>query len=679
MAFTETTDGMLFALSAQGEVYRSETDGGLWNLTYSRLEGKASFLTADHQDRLYAATTTFEHFGKLYRSEDGGQGWEEIYDGPAITDLVFNEKGAIWAARGEYGIVLSENEGADWTLLDQAIPPNTYVHDLAIAPNDVIFAAATLNFTYSGIYRSQAGVADWEFIDFNDAMVQEVEVTGSKDQILLVTSSQGLHRSMDMGDNWDLLATFPAYNLVTHPKGQVYVLRWEEFQPVLYFSSKYGEELTKTTFTGWLQALFLRENNNLYVSQQEEGGILRTAEHGQNWIREEQGFSASRVLQLVHDDAGYLYAATRQGLFRSTNQGQSWTHITYGLPERSIVYDLFAHPSGILYAAVESPSGNRLYSSFDGGDTWGSTPLTGKLLSFSLLDEQFAIAQTAKGTFRTFDNWLSMEPINTVARDFTSAEDGRLYALIGDRLSYSTDFGNEWISLPPFSSEPAADGQLHLQQVQPLPDGRLITAVYYSGCVGLCEGKIYRSDAAGQNWTLLLEDVYPTDIVRDDFGRLYANPDRVAVSTDDGDTWTDLNSGLTFADEYGVPGIEPDVSCLILTYDGELFAGTRGFGVFTGTVGVITTQENITIPGTELQLFPNPAITYVQVAFQNNYRGAIRLQLINQQGQVLKEQVLQKGADRLEQRFALPNVPTGQYWIRLVQEGRVTASPLLIR
>jgi hypothetical protein len=381
------------------------------------------------------------------------------------------------------------------------------------------------------------------------------------------------------------------------------------------------------------------------------------------------------------DESGWIYALTRAGLFRSEDGGYNWSSMTFGLPGKSLPKEIYAHPSGILYAAMAGPEGHRLYSSFDGGESWGATPLSGELYSLATLGDQFAIARTSEGAFRTFDNWLSMEPLSTNVRDFQTGEDGKLYALRGDQLVSSSDQGASWDLMNPFTSTPCLEAVLQLREVFVSPEGHLFASAGYSGCTGISAAGIYRSTTGGDSWTLLMENVFPYNIFMDEFGRLYANPEGEMVSYNNGDNWSSLDDGLLFADEYGINGIlDPAIPALAITDDGTLYAGSRGFGLFSGDAGTLTHARDIQQRQENgLTLYPNPAVSFVQVSIDNTWRGDLRLQLVNLQGQVVGEQQLHKPDGPLEFRYMLPNVPTGQYWLRLLHKNGHTAAPLLIR
>jgi len=137
-------------------------------------------------------------------------------------------------------------------------------------------------------------------------------------------------------------------------------------------------------------------------------GLYRTTDGGDTWDQlAEEAFAGRCFSRIVVDslDPATLYAAITHaggfpagvaarghpatwgplGVFRSTDRGETWTHLTNGLPAISAT-DLAIDPVNpqVLYAAIGDIFGepeNGIYKSTDGGEHWdrlyGGLPTSG--------------------------------------------------------------------------------------------------------------------------------------------------------------------------------------------------------------------------------------------------------------------------------------------------------------
>jgi photosystem II stability/assembly factor-like uncharacterized protein len=97
-------------------------------------------------------------------------------------------------------------------------------------------------------------------------------------------------------------------------------------------------------------------------------GLWITTNAGRNWAQRgaESGLSASNgwVMSVALIDSGYLLAGANNGLFKSTDKGQSWRNILWPPPYGSVTSILVAKNKTIF------TGGETIFRSVDNGNSW---------------------------------------------------------------------------------------------------------------------------------------------------------------------------------------------------------------------------------------------------------------------------------------------------------------------
>lgn len=117
-----------------------------------------------------------------------------------------------------------------------------------------------------------------------------------------------------------------------------------------------------------IRVITIDSNNTLYIGIWGEG-IYRSFNNGQTWTPLNQGLSNKFITAIERDSLGRLFAATYGGgVFISTNNGQSWSTINSGLPNLKVKALKIKNPSTI-FIGIE---GFGIYASTNFGISWQS-------------------------------------------------------------------------------------------------------------------------------------------------------------------------------------------------------------------------------------------------------------------------------------------------------------------
>jgi photosystem II stability/assembly factor-like uncharacterized protein len=333
-------------------------------------------------------------------------------------------------------------------------------------------------------------------------------------------------------------------------------------------------------------------------------GLFKTSDGGANWTKLNSGLSTMSVRTLVIDPlkSSSLYV-TDWSLLRSTDGGSNWSRVNTGYFYPSKI-TIDPQNTGTVYSAGfqqcdESPLPDAVFKSADGGSSWSAAmsglPLYPQIntLIIDPTNTNTLYTGSDKGVFKSIDSAGSWNAANK------GLPGTNIFALAVDPRSSTTVYaggpGGAWKSTDGGASWNSAN----------IPGNRSITVlaldpqnsrtVYAGG-----SGVIFKSTDAGTNWTvvgnglpnnqnrinaLVIDPQTPTTLYVGTNGVPYEPcsipcggfNDGVFKSTDGGETWTAVTTGLT----------TPHVSALAIDpqHPSRLYAGTQGGGVFAIALG----------------------------------------------------------------------------------------------
>ena len=177
-----------------------------------------------------------------------------------------------------------------------------------------------------------------------------------------------------------------------------------------------------------------------------QGGVERGTSHGPS----PRGFSAFAV---DPRDAHVVYAGSGNGIFKSTDAGESWQAVNVGLTERYVLdLAIDQHRPATLYAATEG----GVFKSQNGGGSWRQTSMPPGIegrdavvsLALHPRNPQVIYAGTDDRVYKSGDAGASWQKVLTARRVYAIVIDPKqpstVYAGSGGGVFKSTDAGRSW-------------------------------------------------------------------------------------------------------------------------------------------------------------------------------------------------------------------------------------------
>jgi len=314
----------------------------------------------------------------IYRSTDGGLSWaltalngsgQDILVDPADPRRVFV---AVWA-----GVLRSTDGGATWEVIRRGLPKDQQVGALAWDPGDRRIMYAGLRASPaagSAVYRSTDGGETWEWLWSPPGR----EALGNDVASLAIDPTSGT-RYVALSNAYD-----PRLDLEGEPCLPCAVCESGQVGGEVWRICRGGRDLALDPQDSQ-RVYFVRGAGT--VRSTNGGETWWDLTSGRQCLGEEVTRAGSWALAIAPGDRQVLYEGTgynslthQAGLYKTTNGGQTWLAINNGLPRRpgpcpfflsttiEHIHALAVDPadSRIVYAATSE----GLYKTTDGGESW---------------------------------------------------------------------------------------------------------------------------------------------------------------------------------------------------------------------------------------------------------------------------------------------------------------------
>ncbi len=594
----------------------------------------------------------------IYRSTDGGNNWTTSLNtaGSSIFCISFDKDSNIYIGTYAAGIYRSTDEGDSWA------PYGTFTGSaVAIAVNDSghVFVGNSGMF-----YRSTDDGASWTPLPVGGGTTIAINNYGHL--FVGCSGNGGILRSTDNGDSWTYV--YPAYTI-----------QIQEVSTVL-----------------------IDTNDDIYLPTYGKG-VIKSTDNGNTWteMNTDLGYKYLRVVS--KNSSGDFFTAGDYAIYKSTDNCESWHSVGLNLCS---VNKIAINSDGDIFTAEWGV--NR---STDGGQTWetinsGLTNLDTR--TFTIKEDGTIFCGAGFSyydpgvIFRSSDNgnsWVRADTgiawsthLNAMAVDAY----GNIYAGAYDGVYKSINNGSSWFNIGGVGGakglEFNSQGDLFLASYGggfwKLPSGDTTwidltsnIGSTYNYCMLIASNdyiytNYFRSTDNGQTWTPFSVGDFVSSIAENSAGHLFCGTfnygSGIFRSTNFGDTWEQINSGLTIM----------DIRSVTVDSDDYLYAGSWGESVFkttTSTVTGIADRNSQTQELSLLQNYPNPFKSTTIITWQQPKAAHVIVKVYDFTGREVKTLVdgkLENGEHLVT--FNPGNLQTGVYICRLQAENTVAAHKMIL-
>ncbi|MFM9951357.1 MAG: hypothetical protein ACKV1O_25710 [Saprospiraceae bacterium] len=482
-------DGFLILRAQNGRIYRSNNGGQSWEQMPPIPPGFSFVVGADQN--LYVGDSD-----KIHRSSDNGLTWALLSDNIANYSVFALPDGELLVGTFNNQIKRSVDNGLTW----QVVASNLQIgREFAYNPytGDVYAWDDNTSTGETGkVWRSSDQGQTWQTI-LEDLALDPFQVAFSPNGAIFISAEEYIWRSLDNGATW---ATLDGFNspfgifITVTSTGRLFAHDWAATS--IYSDDNGDTWYPLTDEAGNSFTFFSRNLEGRIFAQRVAGSVYVTEDDGANWQFAANNILNSSIREVGHLDAERILAFTRDGLFYSNDGGASW-ELTW---DKIISENVYTTPD---YMQPAAPDGSWYL--------WDGNEHIVRLTNEGQTHEFLQVPGLAgPGSFKGL--WCSLvSPLvfcSTQTGFYSSANEGQTWTL-------------QSAAFIPLS-------------VIILPDGNLLT---------FDTEAVYRSTDNGQNWAIISDlGFWNARAYTGSNGLLYGTKfePSVFVSPDGGLTWDSI-------------------------------------------------------------------------------------------------------------------------------------------
>src|SRR4029077_20212789 len=378
-------------ISACSGIYRSESAGELFRkiqgIPYSARRTRMLQMDPSDHNVVYAGTTE-----GLWKTTDSGVTWKRMSNANVvINDVLVDPRrpSRVLLATDRSGVLVSDDGGVTFAASNRGFT-HRQAAALLVDRNDssLLYAGLLSDKEFGGVFISRDAGQTWkqtsDGLDGRDVFV----LRQANDNSIVAGTDHGVFELKPNASRWLLRSPVTpgrregaatkknaAHLSAPHEMDtRVSVLeltgnRWfAATATALFVSSDLGETWRKETLTGVVTPVSIGVAGRV-VAIAGRNAVAVSVNGGESWLPT-QPLGAEFVINSVAvNNTGDIWLATRSGLFRSTDAGDSWKRITT-LRLANIVAVQFDEENHRVL--VVSGASSNIFESSDNGRTWNA-------------------------------------------------------------------------------------------------------------------------------------------------------------------------------------------------------------------------------------------------------------------------------------------------------------------
>jgi photosystem II stability/assembly factor-like uncharacterized protein len=410
-------DGKLYIGTQNSEVYESSDKGDSWQKIYDlgSILGIRNLVVSP-----LGSLFTNSVGSELYKSDNTDLTWSKVqFNGESNFIpycVAINNKGEIVATDVEGKALLSTDDGVTWINRTLGFPHNAI--SIFASPKGDFYCGTT----GLGVYKLPHNALSWSRLNNHINLLTTWSIAYNGTNCLLAgTDKSGVYISTDKGENWitgaqaDQIQEPGVTELMFSNNNRAYACGTISglSNSNCYYSQNNGIQWFKIpTLENIMINQFFDLNNNQMLAGT-TNGIYSSSDLGSSWIKSESALDQLAVRCLAKDSLG-----AKNGIFISLDNAVSWNPVNNGIDSMNISSiavsskdDIYATPffGGIYKSTNQGQSWTKIFNGYD-----GSYPV-----SITVIKDDIYLLDVYKGLFKSTDDGNSWElVVENIAADY---------------------------------------------------------------------------------------------------------------------------------------------------------------------------------------------------------------------------------------------------------------------
>lgn len=392
----------LYASTRDGIVYRSINAGASWSIAFYGVSPHRIELTVSPDEPTwvyFVLTNSDDGLYGIYKSEDSGATYSQVFDGDDLNMLSYSEDGDGTDGIGWYALSISASPtdanslviGSvnTWRSLDGGLTWEIVSHWYGASGIEEVHADKHIH-RYrdngdlfegndGGIYFSSDNGTSWQ--DKTNGMIisqmYKLGLSQSNSNEVIAGLQDNGTKLLSGGDWLDVKGGDGMECIIDYANTDVQYGTYIDGQisrTTDHWSSSVEIQPSDAGDGAWVTPYVIDPNdtNILYAGYAD---VWRTVDRGDNWelISAINSVQRLRSMAIAPSNSEVMYVADNTKIWKTPDGGISWDNITVGLPASSNNITSIAVKDtdpNTVWVSLGGFTSQKVYQSIDGGDTW---------------------------------------------------------------------------------------------------------------------------------------------------------------------------------------------------------------------------------------------------------------------------------------------------------------------